>query len=167
LKVGSQFVASDDNNYAGLFNFSEFKFRYDAVTMRIIGYNANEVNHNKAICLYKKNGEYFKIDHIEDLKNSYSYLELKECNENVLPNEQFYLVTKSPQNQNEFKIFSLLEKSTPESFSNLFKSSYENDLTNPANTLCTGSHQNYLWVGACDRFVIHKWNEEVFFHWSY
>ncbi len=166
LGSGAKFVAPDDQNFAALFSYSEYKFRYDSSSMRIVGFNSLNVNYNSPLCLNKKDGYLFHNKTIEEIQNNYTYLEIKHCNETVTANEQFYLVNNT-NNTNEFRIFSLIHVDHFFNFQNVTHNPQSNDMANAEKNLCTGSHKNYLWMGVCQQFVINKWNEESFFHWSY
>lgn len=167
LASGTNFVAPDDQKFAALFSYSEYKFRYDSSSMRIVGYNTLNVNYNLPLCLNKKDGYLFQNKTIDEIKNSYTYLEIKQCHSTVIADEQFYLVQGKTNNPNEFKIFSLLHVNHIFNFQNVTHNSQSYDMANAEKNLCTGSHKNYLWMGGCQQFVINKWNEESYFHWSY
>ena len=69
LASGTNFVAPDDQKKFAKFSYSEYKFRYDSSSMRIVGYNTLNVNYNLPLCFKnKKDGYLFQNKTIDEIK---------------------------------------------------------------------------------------------------
>ncbi len=167
LKSGNKYVSPNHTNYASLYMETNFKFRFDPTSMRIIGFDLKSTERNKQKCLIKRDGiTKFHSGNIENISD-YTYLEIDDCSSKISPNEQFLLTSKETWNGKEqFAIYSDLESDNPLNLDKILIENYESDLTNPNKMLCTGVHHDYLWMGRCEKEVIKNWKDELYFYFD-
>ncbi|WGL60955.1 S8/S53 family peptidase [Pigmentibacter sp. JX0631] len=165
LKVGDKQVGSSYYNYALLKNESQFVFRYDISTFRMLGFKEGGSYDYKMYCIIKNNDSPFKKPRIEMVGKGYSYLKISECNENVLPKEQFYPVSNK-YNKDSFYLFSLLEEEKAISINEFITGFSQKERIDTHKNLCVGSHKGYLWLGECAGYVIDSWHEQSSFYFA-
>ena len=165
LKVGGKQVGSSYYNYASLIDKSQFVFRYDISTFRMLGFKEGNNYDYKMYCLTKKDDSYFKKLRIEMIGKDYSYLKISECNEYVYPREQFYPVVNN-KNKDNFYLFSLLEEEKAISITEFITGFSQQERTDTHKNLCVGNHKGYLWLGECAHYVIDSWHEQSSFYFA-
>ncbi|WP_158999254.1 S8/S53 family peptidase [Pigmentibacter ruber] len=165
LKVGTKEVGNSYYNYALLRNESQYVFRFDISTFRMLGFKEGKNYDYKMYCLVKNDDSYFKKPLIDMVGKNYSYLKISECNENVYPKEQFYPVSNKTK-KDTFYLFSLLEEDIPFTLNDFISSLTEKERTDFNKNLCVGSHKGYLWLGECANYVIGSWHEQTSFSFA-
>lgn len=168
LKHKLGFVAPTNKQWAYLYSDSNWVFRYDSDSMRMVGYDRNDLETNSVSCLRKNDGNnLFKVNTLNDIKG-YTYLKIVLCEKNIHPEEQFFLILKpAKKGEIEFVVYSPLQKEQSTSLPKLMQNYNYLNLIDPNKMLCTGESGKYLWMGYCERDVQKYWNDEAFFHWEY